>query len=39
MTNVLDDVDRAWPAGPQLPLSWLDPGERSTGALEAALQP
>ena len=39
MTNVLDDLDRAWPAGPQLPLSWLDPAERSPGALDAALQP
>jgi Rieske 2Fe-2S family protein len=39
MTNVLDDLDRAWPAGPRLPLAWLDPGQRAAGGLEAALQP
>jgi Rieske 2Fe-2S family protein len=44
MTNAqpqveLLDLDPARTAGPQLPLSWLDPDDRSPGSLQAALQP
>jgi Rieske 2Fe-2S family protein len=39
MTHVLDDLDRAYPAGPTLPDSWLDPSERHPGALDETMQP
>lgn len=39
MTNVLDDLDRAYPAGPTLPDGWLDPSERHPGALDETMQP
>jgi Rieske 2Fe-2S family protein len=39
MTNVLDDLDRAYPAGPTLPEGWLDPSERHPGALDQTMQP
>jgi Rieske 2Fe-2S family protein len=39
MTNVLDDLDRAYPAGPTLPDNWLDPSQRHPGALDKTMQP
>ncbi len=38
MTNVLDDLDRAWPAGPIMPMAWLDPSGRHPDALGAAMR-
>lgn len=39
MTNALDDLDRAFPAGSVLPSSWLDPSGRDPEGLTAAMQP